>query len=168
MEYWLEHGELSIVARRKKARYHDKYKRTDRIQENPSWMVTMCLAGASTTVCPPKLHCKREKLGKVVGRIALGFQMRDVPLSITSMMKGSARLWENRDQDDKKRKRIEKPTSNHKPRVATFNAAKAMGGGGRRRASWRSNSDEVGTEAPGRMDPEATTTMGGRRSLGGR
>jgi hypothetical protein len=162
---WLEHGELSIVARRKKARYQDKYKRSDRIQENPPWMVTMCLSGASTTI--RRLHCKREKLGKVVGRMALGFQMRNAPLNTTSVMKGSARPWKNRDQDDKKRKRIEKPTP-IQPRGATFNAAKAMGGGGRRRASRRSTSDEVGTEASGRMDPEATTTMGGRRSLGGR
>jgi hypothetical protein len=75
----------------------------------------MSLSGASTT------SPKREKLGKVVGRIVLGFQMRDVPLSITSMMKGGARLWENRDQDDKKRKRIEKPTPNDKPKGGTFN-----------------------------------------------
>jgi hypothetical protein len=45
---------------------------------------------------------------------------------------GSARLWENRDQDDKKRKRIEQPKPTHKPRgvVGTSNAARAMGGGG--------------------------------------
>jgi hypothetical protein len=103
LDCWLEHGELSIVARRTKAKYQDKYRRTDRAKENPPWMVTMSLSGASTT------SPKRKKLGKVVGRIALGFQMRDVPHSIKSMMKGSARLWGNRDQDDKKRKRIEQP-----------------------------------------------------------
>jgi hypothetical protein len=82
--------------------------------------------GCASTTSP-----KREKLGKVVGRMALGFQMRDVPLSITSMMKGSSvRLWGNRDQDDKKRKRIGKPTPNHKPRGGASNAARAMGGGG--------------------------------------
>ena len=117
-------------------------------------MATMCLSGATVTV--RRLHCKREKLGKMVGRIALGFQMRDVPLNITRMMKGGVRLWENRDQDDKKRKRIEKPTPNHKPRGGMSNAAREMGGGGRRCGSWRNNSVEVGTEACGRMDPEAT------------
>ena len=45
LECWLEHGELSIVARRKRARFQDKYKRTGRQQENPPWMVTMCLSG---------------------------------------------------------------------------------------------------------------------------
>ena len=84
LECWLEHGDLSIVARRKKARFQDKYRRHDRLQENPPWMVTMCLSGATVTV--RRLHSKREKLGKLVGKIALGFQMRDVPLHITSMM----------------------------------------------------------------------------------
>ena len=126
LECWLEHGDLSIVARRKKARFQDKYKRTDRLHENPPWMVTMCLSGVTVTV--HRLHSKREKLGKLVGKIALGFQMRDVPLHITSMMKGSVRLWQNRDQE--KRKRTEATTPNHKPRDATFNAAKKMRGGG--------------------------------------
>jgi hypothetical protein len=89
-------------------------------------MVTMCLSGVTVTV--RRLHSKREKLGKLVGKIALGFQMRDVPLHITSMMKGSVRLWRNRDQE--KRKRTEAPTPTHKPRDATFNAAKKMRGGG--------------------------------------
>jgi hypothetical protein len=124
LECWLEHGELSIVAWRQKARYQDKYRRTDRAEKNHPWMVTMSLSSASTA------SPKHEKLGKVVGRMALGFQMRDVPHSIKHMMKGSVRLWENRNQDDKKRKRIEQPAPNHKPRGGTSNAARAMGGGG--------------------------------------
>ena len=37
-------------------------------------------------------------------------------------------LAQNREQEDKKRKRTEEPTPNHKPRGATFNAAKKMSG----------------------------------------
>jgi hypothetical protein len=40
-----------------------------------------------------------------------------------------------------------------------------MGGGGRRRASWRNNSVEVGNEAAGRMDPEATIYNNGRKKI---
>jgi hypothetical protein len=143
LECWLEHGELSIVARRKKARYQDKYKRTDRQQENPPWMVTMCLSGVTVTV--RRLHSKREKLGKMVGRIALGFQMRDAPLHITRMMKEGVRLWQNRDQEEKKRKRTGEPTPNHKPRGATFNAANKMSGGG---AGARADGTTVSTWGP--------------------
>jgi hypothetical protein len=125
LESWLEHGELSTVARRQKARYQDKYRRTDRAEQNPPWVVTMSLSSASTTS-----PTKREKLGKVVERMAMGFQMRDVPHSTRHMMKGSARPWENRDQDEKKRKRSEQPPPRHKTRGGTSNAARAMGGGG--------------------------------------
>ena len=48
LESWLEHGELSTVARRQKARYQDKYRRTDRTEQNPTWMATMTLSSAST------------------------------------------------------------------------------------------------------------------------
>ena len=48
LESWLEHGELSIVARRQKARYQNKYQRTDRAEQNPPWVVTMTLSNAST------------------------------------------------------------------------------------------------------------------------
>jgi hypothetical protein len=48
LESWVEHGELSIVARRQKARYQDKYRRTDRAEQNPPWVVTMTLSNAST------------------------------------------------------------------------------------------------------------------------
>jgi hypothetical protein len=36
LESWLEHGELSTVARRQKARYQDKYRRSDRAEQNPN------------------------------------------------------------------------------------------------------------------------------------
>jgi hypothetical protein len=32
---WLEHGELSTVTRRQKARYRDQYRRTDRAEQSP-------------------------------------------------------------------------------------------------------------------------------------
>jgi hypothetical protein len=43
LESWLEHGELSIVARRQKARYQGQHRRKDRAEQSPSWVVTMAL-----------------------------------------------------------------------------------------------------------------------------
>jgi hypothetical protein len=79
---WLEHGELSTVARRQKASYQDKYRRTDRMEQNPPWMATMTLSSASTP--------SDGKLGKLVGAMALGFEMRDVPQHIKHMMQGKS------------------------------------------------------------------------------
>jgi hypothetical protein len=58
LESWLEHGELSTVTRRQKARYQDQYRRTDREEQNPPWMATMGLSSASTPT--------GGKLGKMV------------------------------------------------------------------------------------------------------
>jgi hypothetical protein len=62
-------------------------------------MATMGLSSPSTST--------GGKLGKVVGAMALGFEMRDVPHSTKHMMKGNIRRWYNKDQDDKKRQRSE-------------------------------------------------------------
>jgi hypothetical protein len=121
LESWLEHGELGIVARRQKARYQDRYRRTDRAEQDPPWMATMSLSSARTPT--------GGKLGKVVGAMALGFEMRDVPHSINHMMKGNIRRWYNRDKDEKKRKRSEQTPPRDKARGGRPNAAWAMGGG---------------------------------------
>jgi hypothetical protein len=47
VEHWIQHGDLSTVARRVKARYVDKWKKHDRKEAEPPWMVTMTLSDAS-------------------------------------------------------------------------------------------------------------------------
>jgi hypothetical protein len=66
VEHWLQHGELSIVARRTKARHIDKWKNHDRMEQESPWMVTMTLSDASIP---------GGYLGKMVGATALGFEM---------------------------------------------------------------------------------------------
>ena len=69
------------------------------------------------------------KLGKLVGAMALGFEMRDVPHSIKHMMKGNIRRWYNKDKDDNKRKRSEQtPPRDNRARGGLSNAAWAIGG----------------------------------------
>jgi len=85
----------------------------------------------------------------MVGKIVLGFQMRDVPLHITRMMKEGVRLWQNREQEEKNHKRIGEPTPNHKPRGATFNAAKKMGGGGAGARAGGTTASKWGPRPPG-------------------
>jgi hypothetical protein len=82
VECWLlQHGELSTVARRQKARYIDsKLKKADRSEQNLPWMVTLALSNASTP--------NGGKLGKLVGATALGFEIRDVPHHIKRKMQG--------------------------------------------------------------------------------
>jgi hypothetical protein len=123
LESWLEHGELSIVARRQKARYQNKYQRTDRAEQNPPWVVTMTLSNASTPT--------GGKLGKLVGAMALGFEMRDVPHRIRHKMQGNVRRWFNtKDKDDKKRKGSGQTLpSGNRANHGLSNAAWAMGGG---------------------------------------
>jgi hypothetical protein len=65
----------------------------------------------------------------MVGAMALGFEMRDVPHSIKHMMKGNIRRWYNIDQDEKKHKRSEKtPPRGDRAKQGLSNAAWAMGG----------------------------------------
>jgi hypothetical protein len=66
VEHWLQHRELSIVARRAKARYVDTWKKHDRKEQEPPWMVTMTLSDASIP---------GGYLGKRVGVTALGFEL---------------------------------------------------------------------------------------------
>jgi hypothetical protein len=157
LESWLEHGKLSIVARRQKARYQLQYRRTDRAEQNPPWVVTMSLSSARTPT--------GGKLGKMAGAMALGFEMRDVPHSIKHMMKENIRRWYNRDQDEKKRKRSEQTPPRGGARGGRSNAAWAMGGGGGRCGSWWSSSDKVGKGTGGWMDTGATEKKGKKKRL---
>jgi hypothetical protein len=153
VECWLQHGELSIVARRQKARNFDKWKRHDRTEQEPPWMVTMTLSDASMP--------SGGYLGKMVGATALGFEMRDAPHYIKRKMQGHIRRWHNaKDKDDKKRKGSgQTPPRGNKAKRGTSNVAWVMGGGGLRRRS-RRNRVEVGPEALGRVDARAARAMG--------
>jgi hypothetical protein len=62
VEHWLQHGDLSTVARRVKARYVDKFKKHDRKEPELPWVVTMTLSDASL----PPLD---GYLGKRVGAV---------------------------------------------------------------------------------------------------
>jgi hypothetical protein len=146
VEHWLQHGDLSIVARRVKARQLDKWKKHDRHEAEPPWMVTMTLSDA-------KLPTLSGSLGKRVGALALGFQMRDVPHRIKRKMQGHIRRWYNLTEgDDKKRKgsgqasprgkRVD-TTRQAQRRAATYKAASKMGGG--------SGAGTGGTKAWGKM-----------------
>ena len=68
------------------------------------------------------------KLGKLVGAMALGFEMRDVPQNIKHMMQGNIRRWYNK--GGKKRKGSgETPPRGGRAKQGLSNAAWAMGGG---------------------------------------
>jgi hypothetical protein len=102
-----------------KARYVDKWKRHDRKEEEPPWVVTMTLSDAST----PDGY-----LGKRVGATALGFELRDVPHYIKRKMQGHIRRWHNATENDDKKRKGSGQTPQRGKR-GTYNAARAMGGG---------------------------------------
>jgi hypothetical protein len=71
------------------------------------------------------------KLGKLVGAMALGFEMRDVPHHIKQKLQGHVRRWHNApDKDDKKRKASGRtPPKGNRAKHGPSNAAWTMGGG---------------------------------------
>ena len=94
--------------------------RIERSKTLHGWMATMALSSASTP--------SGGKLGKLVGAMALGFEMRDVPQNIKHMMQGNIRRWYNK--GGKKRKGSgETPPRGGRAKQGLSNSAWAMGGG---------------------------------------
>jgi hypothetical protein len=149
-----QHGELSIVARRQKARTFDKWKKHDRTEQEPPWMATLALSDASMP--------RGGKLGKLVGATALGFEMRDVPHHIKRKMQGHIRRWHNApDKDNKKRKGSRQTPPHTRQQGEAWNAECRLGNGrGRSRRRSRRSRVEVGTEASRRVDARAARAMG--------
>jgi hypothetical protein len=83
---WLQHGELSIIAKRQSANNvaYGKRVRTDRVHP---WVVTMTLSDA-------KADGRPWSFGKKVGQMVLGFEKRDAPLHLQRRMQKPPRPWQ--------------------------------------------------------------------------
>jgi hypothetical protein len=87
VDHWLEHGELSIVAKRVKTYQRNRFtQQRDRAEPGGPWVVTMTMSNA--------MMSSGKRLGiNVVGQEVLGFERRNAPLEIQSRMKQQIQAW---------------------------------------------------------------------------
>jgi hypothetical protein len=74
VDSWLQHGELSIIAKRQTA-FNFAYGKRARTDVEHPWMVTLTMSDA-------KGDGRLGSFGKKVGQMVLGFEKRDAPLHL--------------------------------------------------------------------------------------
>jgi hypothetical protein len=86
VDHWLEHGELSTVAKRTVAQNRNRRtQQRERDERDSPWMVVITLSSEMMTT--------GKRLGKAVGQEVLSSQRREVPLEIQARMHQQVRAW---------------------------------------------------------------------------